>query len=84
MAAATRVESKYRRATTPQHPLRDFTSPPSNESISRPPSVLETAERLQWAFLAETQPSSEDRVFFWAGAWGFLAEDCHRKSGVCQ
>jgi hypothetical protein len=73
MDAATRVEAKYRRATTPHHPLRDFTSTPSNESMSRPPSVLEAAERVQWAFLAETQPALEDRVFFWAGACRFLS-----------
>jgi len=84
MDAATRVEAKYRRATTPHHPLRDFTSTPSNESMSRPPSVPEAAERVQWAFLAETQPALEDRVFFWAGACRFLAEDCRRESGVCQ
>jgi len=84
MQAATRVEPKYRRATTPHHPLRDFTNTPSNESMSL--AALGTEDRLavQWAFLAETQPALEDRLFFWAGACGSLASNCRLESGVCQ
>jgi len=82
--AAKHIARPMEVATTPHHPLRDFTNTPSNESMSRPASVLETAAQVQWAFLAESQPALEDRVFFWAGACRFLAEDCRRESGVCQ